>query len=270
MSSKRPLYLAPAVVAGLIIVLAGCSSSGSGSAASSRRSSGLLSGSSSSSSSLSGSNSSGGDASNEASKSADQIFNDSLAAMRQVDHVHITGTQTDGTGTYAISGDVTMTAARIDIRQGGSDLVIVTTGGKAYASQDGSTFVELSPQEELRAQAATLSKTLDCANTERGILTKGSITTINGIRVIAINDDGKAPGDAPNVTYVALDGSLHVVESKTFGRETPGGSAACGHSPTDSVSAAQTEYDYQAPAPVITPPPVSPGGSSPPPSGPIV
>ena len=175
--------------------------------------------------------------------------------MRQVDHVHLTGTQTDDTGTFAITGDVTQAAARIDIKQNGTDLVILAVRSKAYASQDGSRFVELSPQEELRAQASILSKTLDCANTERGTLTKGEITTLNGTRVIAINDDGKAPGDAPNVTYIALDGTLHVVESKTLGRTMSGGSDACGHSPNDSLSAAQISYDYQAAVPAITPPP---------------
>jgi hypothetical protein len=259
--AARSIAAVAVAVLGCAALLTGCSGSGSGSGSAPP---------SSSTSSAGASPSLSPEASAEVGRTADQIFDDSLAAMRRVDHVRITGTQTDATGTYTLSGDITRTAARIDIVQGGSRLVVVITGGKAYASQDGSGFVELSSIEELRAQASTLTKTLECAGIERGKLTKGAVTTIRGTPAIAIDDDGKVPGDAPNVTYIALDGSLHVVESRTTGTATPGGSNACGHSPTDTLSAAQTEYEYQAPAPAVTPPPVVPGGSSSSATGPII
>ena len=193
--------------------------------------------------------------SGEASRSADQIYGDTLAAMRQVEHVRIVGTQTNDTGTTHVTGDVTQNAARIEFKQGSSDDVVVVVGGKAYVSQNGSPFREATPDLELQAQSATLSKTIDCAQKEHGKLTKGAVSTIKGIRVIAIMDDGKAPGAAPSITYVAVDGPARVIENKTTGRATSGGSAACGHSPQDTTSSSLDDYDYRASVPAITPPP---------------
>jgi hypothetical protein len=193
--------------------------------------------------------------SGEAGKSADQIYRDTLTAMGQVDHVRIIGTQTSDTGTTQVTGDVTQNTARIEFKQGSSDDVVVVTGGKAYVSQRGSPYQEAPPDLELQAQSATLSKTVACAQKEHGKLTKGAVSTVKGVRVIAVNDDGKAPGAAPSITYIAIDGPARVIENKTTGRTTSGGSAACGHSPQDTTSSSLDDYDYRASLPPITPPP---------------
>lgn len=195
----------------------------------------------------------------EASKSADQIFADTVAAMKQVEHVHLTGTQTDDTGTAQISADVTQNAARIDVKQGGTDTIIIVVGGKAYGEQNGGNFQELPSDVELEAQATTLAKTIECAQKERGTLTKGDVTSVKGVRVIAIKDDGKVAGGSPGTTYVALDGPQRVIETRQEGKNTPGGSADCGHTPSSTTSAGMVDYDYAASVSTITMPPSGAG-----------
>jgi len=201
-----------------------------------------------------GSSSSSGGGSDEASKSADQIFSDLVAAMKQVDHVHITGTQTDDSGTAQLTGDVTQTSARVEVKANGNDTVFIVTGGKAYGSQNGGPFSELPADLTVQVSVATLAKTIECAQSEHGTLAKGEVSTLNGVRVIALTDDGKAPGASPSTAFITLDGPARLIETRQTGRTTPGGRADCGHSSTDTTTAQQSDFDYSGPTPTITPP----------------
>lgn len=201
----------------------------------------------------------GGTVNDESARSATQIYADTLAAMARVSHVHITGSQTDATGTTRLDADITQSAARITFHAAAGDTLIVVVGGNAYGSQDGGLFITLPADVASRAQAATLARTVDCSHTEHGALTKGAVSTVDGVRVIAILDDGRAPGASPGTTYVALD-SARVVRTVQSGRTTAGGSARCGHTPDDTTSAATEDYDYSGSEPSITPPP-NPGGT---------
>jgi hypothetical protein len=205
-----------------------------------------------------------GPAQPEESRSAQQIYDDSLAAVAQQRSAHITGHQVDTAGT-AVDVDVVDTAqsARVTLRAADGTIYLVVTPGAVFVSGSASGPYRTAPTDlATEASSLTLEATVRCGRIEHGALTKGAISTVNGIRVIAIEDDGKAPGASPSTTYIALSGPPLLVRVVARGATTPGGSIACGHSPNDTgpptVSATYDFGDWGAPV-TVTPPP---GGSS--------
>lgn len=210
-----------------------------------------------SSSSGLGAGSPGAGGAGEATRSADQIFDDAVSAMREVVAVHITGTSTDASGISRVEADVTQHAARAVIRDPRGAVVVVVVGGRAYGAADGGgAFQELPAALERQAQSLILSRTADCAVKEHGHLTRGAVSTVDGHQVVAVADDGRVPGGAPGTIYVAVDSPHVLIRTVTSGRETPGGSPDCGHDPSSTMRASQYEYSYGGEV-QITPPPLA-------------
>jgi hypothetical protein len=196
--------------------------------------------------------------SGEENKTADQIFNDALSALDSQPVVHVSQTSTDSTGKAKQDATITGDAGRASITDpSGSTTIIVFTGGQAYASVGGSAFQQLTGDLQTEVSSITIHHTVGCARTEHGTLTKGSISTVNGKRVIAIMDDGKAPGATPGTVDVALDGPPLPVHIEQTGPATAGGSLACGHSPQSSVTAQTIDFDYPGGNVTITAPPAA-------------
>jgi hypothetical protein len=200
----------------------------------------------------------GGD---EASKSADQIVADAIAALKQVKVAHVHGTVQSNGETSTADGIAEQTASRLTINSPSTGIVtIVVTGGQAYAVQ-GTQSAVLSGSFAIQVQSFTLSKIGDCAAREHGKFSKGDPTTISGHRVIPILDDGAAPGAQAGTTYIALDGPPLVIRQVSTSATTPGGSVECGHEPSSSTTTTSSgangqtlDWDYPADVPVITAP----------------
>lgn len=204
-----------------------------------------------------------GGANGEENKSADQVFTDALDALNGVAVVHLVQSSTDSSGVTKIDGTITGDAGRATATDpSGTATVIVVTGGAAYVSQGGSAFQQLTGDLVTQVSSITIHQTVSCGRTEHGGLTKGSVSTVNGKRVVAIVDDGKAPGASPGTVFVALDGPPLPVRIQQTGPITAGGSLACGRTSGSTVTAQMIDLDYPSGSVTITPPAVSSGASS--------
>ena len=194
--------------------------------------------------------------SGEDSKTADQIFNDAVTAFGQQQALHVKTTVKDSTGTTVEDSLLSQDSGRATITDpSGTVTTIVVTGGSAYGSVGGGGFQQLTGDIATQVSGITIKQTAACAGSEHGGLTKGSISTVNGKRVIAILDDGKAPGASPGTLYVALDGTPLPVRVEQTGPPTTGGSLACGHGSSASTTTSQTiDFDYPSGSVTITPP----------------
>ena len=193
----------------------------------------------------------------EASKSADQIFADAVAALRQVPIAHARGVGFSGDPTATVDDVSTQTTGRLTLTEGGRTSMFVLTGGQAYAVLP-TGAMKLTGDAATEIQSFTLAAQADCTAKEHGHLTKGSTSTINGHRVIAIMDDGRAPGASVGTAYVSVDAPHLVVRTVTTLESTPGGSLSCGHdqsSATPTPGGQTLDWDYPDSVPLITAPP---------------
>ena len=208
------------------------------------------------------SGSTGGSApqSSEESRSATQIYDDFLTDMARERSVHVTGHQVDSTGTASDLEYVeTQDSASITLSAAGQTLYLVVTPQAVYAAQTRSGPWVTPPADlATNARSLTLVNTVRCARIEHGTLTKGTVSTVNGRRVIAVNDDGKAPGASPSTVYITVATPARLVRAVDHGATTPGGRADCGHatSPgTPPTSNAVFDFADWGRSVTVTPPP---------------
>jgi hypothetical protein len=207
------------------------------------------------------SGSSGGSApQTEESRTATQIYDDFLTDMARERSVHVTGHQVDATGVASdLDVIVTQDSANITLSASGQTLYLVVTPQAVYAAQMRSG-PWLTPPADLatNARSLTLVTTVRCARIEHGTLTKGAVSTVNGQRVIAVDDDGRAPGASPSTVYVTVSTPARLVRVVDHGATTPGGHADCGHatSPgTPATSSAVFDFTNWGDSVTVTPPP---------------
>ena len=208
----------------------------------------------------------------EAAKSADQIYSDAVAQLRAARSVHISGSGSlrDARGTLhhvSIDGVATADAAHVTFTVDGIQSEDIVVGGKTYekGGTRGSQWVRLPPSESVGSGSFTLRGLADCATSEHGRLSKQGATTYHGNQVVVISDNGSAPGAAPTMDYVALEGPPRFIHQDQTGTETPGGSEACGHTAgVTTVSASEDLDQYGAAVDIQAPP----GAAQP--SGPVV
>ncbi|HEX6491968.1 MAG TPA: hypothetical protein VF112_00570, partial [Candidatus Dormibacteraeota bacterium] len=108
------------------------------------------------------------------------------------------------------------------------------------------------------ARSLTLASTVRCARVEHGTLTRGAVSTVNGQRVIAVDDDGKAPGASPATAYITVSTPARLVRVVEHGASTPGGRADCGHATSPGTPPTATaDFDYAdwGRTVTVTPPP---------------
>lgn len=201
----------------------------------------------------------------EASRTAQQIYGDSLTEMARQRSVHIVGHQVDSTGAGA-DVDIVDTArsARVVLRDSSGTAYLVVTPDAVEVSPTPDGPYRAAPADvTIEASSLPLQPTVRCARTEHGALTKGPTSTVDGTRVIAIQDDGRAPGASPSTDYVAISGPPLLVREVVHGATTPGGRVDCGHPPEDtSPPTVSATYDFRdwGRAVTVTPPPTVPSG----------
>jgi hypothetical protein len=195
----------------------------------------------------------------EETRTAAQIYDDFLSHMASERSVHVTGHQVDSTGAAADIDVVdTQNSASITYRAAGSIVYLVVTPDNVYASQSQSGPWVTPPADlATNARSLTLSNTVRCGRIEHGGLTRGATSTINGQRVIAVDDDGKAPGASPSTVYVTVSGAPRVVRLVTHGATTAGGRADCGHAAASGPQTTSATFDFSdwGATATVTPPP---------------
>ncbi|HEY2703572.1 MAG TPA: hypothetical protein VGL20_07780, partial [Candidatus Dormibacteraeota bacterium] len=149
----------------------------------------------------------------EETRSAQQIYDDFLTAMAKEQSVHIAGHQVDTTGaTNDIDVLDTQNAASITLTAQGTSIYLVVTPDRVSAAQSKSGPWVTAPGDlATNARSLTLANTVRCGRLEHGGLTRGPVSTVNGQRVVAIEDDGKAPGASPSTVYVSVTGIPRLV-----------------------------------------------------------
>ena len=185
-----------------------------------------------------GSSSSGNDVS---SKSPDAIATASTDAIHGVKSVHVSGeTVTGGSPTKFDLTLVSGKGGHGEMSQNGLSFQIVSLGGNVYINGSdtfwrhfgGQAAVQLFHGKWLKApasgQLASISSLTNLQElfgkllTEHGTLAKGAITTVNGHKVIAVNDTTKG-----GTLYVATTGKPYPIEVQKKGSE--GGRIAFDH-----------------------------------------
>jgi hypothetical protein len=198
-------------------------------------------------------------AAGEETRTAAQIYDDFLNDMAAERSVRVTGHQVDSTGAAADIDVVdTQNAANITFRAPGGVVYLVVTPDNVYGSQSLSGPWVTPPADVVtNARSLTLSNTVRCGRVEHGGLTRGATSTINGQRVIAVEDDGKAPGASPSTVYVAISGAPHVVRLVSHGATTAGGRPDCGHAAASGPQTTSATFDFGdwGATVTVTPPP---------------
>jgi hypothetical protein len=196
----------------------------------------------------------------EETRSAQQIYDDFLTSMASERSVHIAGHQVD-TGGASNDIDVldTQNAASITLTVQGTSIYMVVTPNRVYASQSrNGPWVTAPADLATNARSLTLASTVRCARLEHGGLTRGAVSTVNGRRVVAVEDDGRAPGASPSTVYVSVTGPPRLVRVVQHAVATPGGRPDCGQAGSGGspgVSNATFDFSEWGAAVTVTPPP---------------
>lgn len=195
----------------------------------------------------------------EQSRSAAQIYADALADLSTEKSVHVVGHEVDSAGSASdIDVRDTQNSASITLRATEATVYLVVTPDNVYVSQSqAGPFIAAPTDLATNSRSLTLVNTVRCGRLEHGHLTKGPISTVDGQKVIAIDDDGKAPGASPSTAYVAISGLPRLVRVEDHGATTPGGAPNCGHAGASGPPTASASFDFEDyGAPVtVTPPP---------------
>ncbi len=196
----------------------------------------------------------------EQSRTAAQIYADALADLATERSVHVVGHEVDSTGT-ASDIDVldAQNSASITLRAAGATIYLVVTPDNVYASQtQAGPWVTAPPDLATNSRSLTLVTTVRCGRIEHGHLTKGAISTVDGQRVIAIHDDGKAPGASPSTAYVAISGLPASDPRRVTTAPPPRAARRTAATPAPAArrrrARASTSSDWGAPV-TVTPPP---------------
>lgn len=195
----------------------------------------------------------------EQSRTAAQIYADALTDLSTETSVHVVGHEVDSSGAASdIDVRDTQRSASITLHAAGTTIYLVVTPDNVYVSEaQAGPFITAPPDLATNSRALTLVNTVRCGRIEHGHLTRGAISTVDGQRVIAIDDDGRAPGASPSTAYVAISGLPRLVRVEDHGATTPGGAPNCGHAGSTGPPTATASFDFENyGAPVtVTPPP---------------
>jgi hypothetical protein len=168
-----------------------------------------------------------------ASKSPDQILTTAVQAAQGAKSVHVAGTVRDGGQTIAIDLSITSgNEASGTIAEGGASFKLIETGGAIYIQPNprflakfthSSAAVQLLRGKWLKgsptdssfqsfAQLTSIKNLMGSLTQNHGTLTKGSTTTVNGVKAIALHSS------KGGTMYVATTGKPYPLEvSKTSG-----------------------------------------------------
>jgi hypothetical protein len=170
-----------------------------------------------------------------ASKSAQEIVSESKAAADSASSVHVAGSLNSGSTPVTLNLNlVAGKGASGELSQNGASFKLILVGGIAYISGSpafyrglgGSAAAQLFKGKWLKASAssgefasfsqlADMRKLIDTTLAGHGSLAKGSTTTINGQKAIAIKDASKG-----GTLYVATSGKPYPVQLSKDGSES--------------------------------------------------
>jgi hypothetical protein len=166
----------------------------------------------------------------EAQKSADDIWNDAWSAYGKAPTITESETETESNGTVVtIQIDATPTSMSFTTTANGQSSKTVIVNNKVYT--DSGTGFQVAAADYATAVLSLLPPHLASCQTTHGTLTKGSTTSVDGVQVVEVKDDGKSPGDIPGSIFVAVNGSPLIVQSKGGGVSTTGGRPDCAAAP---------------------------------------
>ena len=170
-----------------------------------------------------------------ASKSATQIVSESKTAADGASAVHVSGALTSGGSPVTL--DLNLVAgkgARGELSQNGASFKLILLGDTAYISGSpafyrslgGTAAAQIFNGKWLKASAKTgdfasfgqladMRKLIDSTLAGHGAVTKGSITVVNGQKVIAVND-----GSKQGTLYVATTGKPYPIQLSKGGSES--------------------------------------------------
>ena len=222
-----------------------------------------------------------GTASGEASKTPAQILADTQLALGSVRSFHVAGTQTDKDGPSTINADVSVSIpgkVHITIQQGTTNLEIIVTGADGYFKanrafwdkQGGGAATALFADRWVKVAAAStpgfseFSAISDPGTIGRcflgsrhGAITNAGTSTVAGVPVVVLADDGKAPGASPGEVYIASTGQPLPLRSTQTGPQRAGGvpDAACKETDVSSSTTAGDIYysAYNQPVTIVAP-----------------
>lgn len=170
-----------------------------------------------------------------ASKNAQEIVNESKRAADSASSVHVAGSLNSGSTPVTLNLNlVAGKGASGELSQNGASFKLILVGGTAYISGSpafyrslgGSAAAQLFQGKWLKASAssgefasfsqlADMRKLIDTTLAGHGGLAKGSTTTVNGQKAIAINDTSKG-----GTLYVATTGKPYPVQLSKDGSES--------------------------------------------------
>jgi hypothetical protein len=160
------------------------------------------------------------------SQSANDIVNSSLQAIKDAKSVHVSGSTTSGSAPIKL--DLQLVAGKGgtgSMTVNGSSFQIVAIGQSVYIKADASFWKQFGNEQTAQlltghwlkatatgqfasfAQLTNLNSLFTQLLSQHGTLAKGSATTVNGQKVIAINDKTKG-----GTLYVATTGKPYPIE----------------------------------------------------------
>lgn len=214
-----------------------------------------------------------------ASKSPQQILEDTAAALEDVKTFHVEGKEGAGKKATSVEGDIGLPKEmQIELTQGDSIATLLVVDGSLYMKANAAFWREVQGDKAakevadrwIKAPAATgelrdLSKQLApatlsrCLLKEHGTLEHGGKATIDGQQAVVIVDKGDRPGTAPGKLFVAASGEPLPLRALTTGNERPGGTKdpLCDSEDDDTPSRAGDVIDfsrYDEPLDISVPP----------------
>jgi hypothetical protein len=193
----------------------------------------------------------GGD-NGEASKVPARIVADAAAALRAAHGYRMRGTimQSGQTTTFSIATSSSRSLTFSMATNGKSfDLTLTPTGSflraspafwaretnPVIASRVGNRWIvfPVNQAAKLTSQLGDLSPAhlaYCLSHSPHGKITVGGRTTVDGQPVIALHDDGNAPGDHPSTLDIATTGTPYPLRIAATGTQRPGGLVVCSSS----------------------------------------
>jgi hypothetical protein len=215
-----------------------------------------------------------------AKQSPRAVINTVADELAKVRSYRLAGTQKDKDGAQQVVADVAADGSlklTLKMGKGTADLIAVASkpgtymradrafwlhSGSAKAAQLFSDrWVRLPPGQvkdidDLVDQARPKTLAMCLRKAKHGTVKNLGVQDLNGHKVVVLDDDGNAPGDAPGKLYVAATGRPLPVLVTQLGRQRPGGrpDPRCGDDPKDTTTSSTTTISrYDQPVRVTAP-----------------
>jgi hypothetical protein len=183
-------------------------------------------------------------ASDEASKTPQQILADVQRDLAKVRSYHFSGSQVDGGSTTRMSGDVSASGrADVTFREGRASVRVILLPSamylkanaafwKANGGRNGRKIADKLAGRWLKTGDPSLKSIIDellpkrlasCASVGTGTLKKGGVGSVGGKRAVVVVDEGDKPGTTPGRLYVTTSGRILPLRELQTGKRKPGG-----------------------------------------------